>query len=365
MPDGRYPIEMIAGVAVVTAPAEVDVTTAEQLRAVLLEAAAQGQATLVVDMTRTQFCDSSGFGVLVQAHLEARKAGGGLRLVFPTDGVVFRIFALTSLYRLIPRFGSLPEALRHRPAAAVRSSSSQPSAGLRSPAHQRRALRWEYGPASDTRNCEQCGAVFAPRREHARFCGARCRAAWNREHRGDPAAEASALQWSVAAMTETIGRLPTMRASDRTRAVTAIGEAVWQVTLVDATLVRHHPDTYDRSMASQAPAQRRLIEETLAGLRFVRNHIGQEASLAGFIQAGGPGAGRGRITSWSWKPVPEPALASLVPRGRAWELARYRAYQAYLAGHPIGHTFGRAAEFLNLAAANALPIPGTGAHTGQ
>ena len=57
--------------------------------------------------------------------------------------------------------------------------------------------------------------------------------------------------------------------------------------------------------------------------------------------------------------------ASLAPRGRAWELARYRAYQAYLAGHPIGHTFGRAAEFLNLAAANALPIPGTGAHTGQ
>jgi len=35
-------------------------------------------------------------------------------------------------------------------------------------------------------------------------------------------------------------------------------------------------------------------------------------------------------------------------------MSRYRAYQAQLAGHTIGETFGRAAEFLKLAAANAL-----------
>ena len=32
--------------------------------------------------------------------------------------------------------------------------------------------------------------------------------------------------------------------------------------------------------------------------------------------------------------VAAPALASLAPRGRAWELARYRAYQANLADVP-------------------------------
>lgn len=217
---------------------------------------------------------------------------------------------------------------------------------------------------ADTRDCEQCGAVFAPRREHARFCCARCRATWNREHRGDPAAEARALQWSVTAMTETIEtieRLPAIRPWDRPRAVAAIGEAVWQVTLVDATLVRHHPDSYDRIMASRIPVQRWLIEETLAGLRFVRNHIGHQASLAGFIQVGGPNADKWRMTDWSWKPVPEPALASLAPRGQAWELARYRAYQATLTGHTLEETFGRVAEFLNLAAENALSIRGTDA----
>jgi hypothetical protein len=212
------------------------------------------------------------------------------------------------------------------------------------------------------RTCEQCGAVFVPRREHARFCGARCRATWNREHTGDPAAGWSALQWSITAMTETIERLPTIRAGDRTRALAAIGEAVWQVTLVDATLVRYYPDIYDRVLASRIPARRRLTEETLAGLRFVRNHIGAEPSLAGFIQPGRPGVPHGRITSWTWKPVPDPALASLAPRGRAWELARYRAYQANLAGYTIAETFGRAAEFLNLASPSALPIAVTGTH---
>jgi hypothetical protein len=218
------------------------------------------------------------------------------------------------------------------------------------------------GPVAEIRTCAQCGVGFVPRREHARFCGVRCRAIWNREHTGDPAAGSSALQWSITAMTETIERLPTMSEWDRTRAFAAIGEAVWQVTLVDATLVRHHPDTYDRVLARQIPAQRRLTEETLAGLRYVRNHIGPEPSLAGFIQPGGPGASAGRITSWTWKPAPDPALTSLAPRGRGWELARYRAYQANLAGHAIAETFGRAAEFLNLAAADALSITVTGTH---
>jgi len=209
---------------------------------------------------------------------------------------------------------------------------------------------------ADSRNCEQCGTLFAPRREHARFCSARCRAAWNREHIGDLKAGVSALQWSITAMSDSTGRLPRVRAGDRPRAFAAIGEAVWRVTIVDATLVRHHPAAYDAVLAGQAPAERRLIEESLAGLRFVRNRIGGEADLAEFIEPGvpGPGAGKGRLTGWTWKPVPEPALASLPPRAQAWEMSRYRAYQAQLAGHTIGETFGRAAEFLKLAAANAL-----------
>ena len=211
---------------------------------------------------------------------------------------------------------------------------------------------------TDTRPCELCGTVFTPRREHARFCSARCRLAWHGENPGDRAAEMSALSWSVAAMCEATGRLARVRAWDRARAAWAVADAVWWVTIVDATLVRYHPEDYDGVLADQAPAERRVTEDTLAGLRFVRNQMGGAVDQADFIAPGtsplDPGE-RG-ITAWTWKPLPEPALASLPPRGQAWELTRYRAYQAQLAGHTIGDTFGQAAAFLKLAVAKAASV---------
>jgi hypothetical protein len=184
---------------------------------------------------------------------------------------------------------------------------------------------------------------------------------------GDLKAGASALQWSSSAMSDATERLPRVRALDRPRAFAVIGEAVWWVTIVDATLVRHHPDAYDSVMMGQTPVQRQLVEGTLAGLRFVRNRIGNEADLAQFIEVGkaGPGAGGGRITGWTWKPVPEPALTALSPRGRAWEITRYQAYQAHLAGQTLEETFGRAAEFLNLAAANEPSGTGASVHAAR
>ena len=67
MPDARFTVEVVRGVPVVAAPEEIDITNAEALRAALL-AAADGHGTLVVDMTQTRFCDSSGLHVLIAAH---------------------------------------------------------------------------------------------------------------------------------------------------------------------------------------------------------------------------------------------------------------------------------------------------------
>lgn len=50
----------------------------------------------------------------------------------------------------------------------------------------------ERDPMAEIRTCEQCGTAFVPQREHARFCAVACRAAWNREHMGDPAVVTSA-----------------------------------------------------------------------------------------------------------------------------------------------------------------------------
>lgn len=110
MPDHRHPL-MINGVPVVDASEEIDICNAEQLRIVLLEAYTRGHATIVVDMTRTRFCDSTGFSVLVGAHKQALAEGGGLRLVIPADSPIMRIFTTIGLGRFIPRFASLDQAL--------------------------------------------------------------------------------------------------------------------------------------------------------------------------------------------------------------------------------------------------------------
>jgi hypothetical protein len=117
-------------------------------------------------------------------------------------------------------------------------------------------------------------------------------------------------------------------------------------------------------VASQAVTERRLIEETLAGLRFVRNRIGSEADLTDFIRPSvpGPGAGRARVTGWTWMQVPAPALRSLPPRAQAWEMTRYHGYRAQLAERTTGETFGRAVAFLTLAAADVALVGDIPAH---
>jgi hypothetical protein len=197
---------------------------------------------------------------------------------------------------------------------------------------------------AEVRECAQCGAPFTPKREHARFCSARCRMAWNREHAGVAAAPAVAIDWSVVAMTEAAGRFSRGGPWDCSHVSAALGETVWWVTLVDATLVRYHPRAYENTLASE-PTRRRKIEETLAGLRYVRNQLGQSVEPAEFISPD-----RDTTTGWTWRSLPEPGLSVLAPRAKEWELSRYRAYEARLAGRDIARAFTRCAVFLGQAA---------------
>jgi hypothetical protein len=215
---------------------------------------------------------------------------------------------------------------------------------------------------ADSRRCDQCGTAFVPRREHARFCSGRCRVRWKHGPLGDPVTEVSALAWSVIAMDDMARRLPQVCAGDRPRALAVIGEVVWQVTIVDATLVRYYPDLYDGVLAEQSQAERRRIEGTLSGLRFVRNRLRDKAAYGDFVSwPGGSGSGGGPVTAWVWQPVPEPALEALPPSGRAWETTRYGDYRDFLACRAVGETFGRATAFLGLAASATPAVAGVSA----
>ena len=117
MPDVMFPVEVIRGIPVVATPEEIDITNATDLRAALLDASEAGHGTLIVDMTRTQFCDSAGLHALVGAHRRALAAGGAVVLAIAGEAVL-RILALTGVDGVIPNFTSLEEALAQTAGAA-------------------------------------------------------------------------------------------------------------------------------------------------------------------------------------------------------------------------------------------------------
>jgi anti-sigma B factor antagonist len=149
MEDGRFPFEMVDGVPVVAAPEEIDITNAPELRSALLEAAAHGHGTLVADLSRTQFCDSSGLHALLAAHKRTTAAGGDMLLVIPGNAVL-RVFTITCVDRIIPNFTTLEEALAQT--SADRSNGSNGSNGHR---------RADGGPQRQPRERSQRTALIA------------------------------------------------------------------------------------------------------------------------------------------------------------------------------------------------------------
>src|SRR5579863_5066082 len=114
VPDSSFPVSLVQGVPVVAAPEEIDITNTEMLRAALLQA--NGHRTVVVDMTQTQFCDSSGLHTLLAAHRRAGDESREVLLVIPST-TVLRVFAITGVDRMIPNFTTLDQALEQAAAS--------------------------------------------------------------------------------------------------------------------------------------------------------------------------------------------------------------------------------------------------------
>ena len=105
----RQPV-WVGRVAVVTLPAEIDLSNAEQARQDLLSVVAQGATRVIADMTATTFCDSAGVAALVRAVQQATARGSGLRLAASAPAVT-RVLALTGVDRLIEVYPSVAAAM--------------------------------------------------------------------------------------------------------------------------------------------------------------------------------------------------------------------------------------------------------------
>jgi anti-sigma B factor antagonist len=90
---------------------EVDVYTAPKLREKLVELVGEGNYHLVVDMTKVEFLDSTGLGVLVGGLKRVRSHEGSLALVC-TQERILKIFRITGLTKVFPIHDSLDDALQ-------------------------------------------------------------------------------------------------------------------------------------------------------------------------------------------------------------------------------------------------------------
>jgi anti-sigma B factor antagonist len=85
-------------VTVVEVQGDLDCYTAPKLRAVLVELA-DGPRTVILDVARSQFIDSTGLGVLVGGLKRFRQQGGDLVVRSPS-AMTTRLFEVTGVSKL-------------------------------------------------------------------------------------------------------------------------------------------------------------------------------------------------------------------------------------------------------------------------
>jgi anti-sigma B factor antagonist len=111
VPEDCFPVLWTGSVAVVRTPAEVDVTNADEMREALLSVLNLGATAVIIDMTRTTFCDSAGVSALVRAPRRASASDARLR-VAAQSATVLRLFALIGLTTVIDVHPDVAAALR-------------------------------------------------------------------------------------------------------------------------------------------------------------------------------------------------------------------------------------------------------------
>jgi anti-sigma B factor antagonist len=114
VPDERFPVTWSGRAAVVAVPTELDLTIAEELRDVLLGVLNAGALGLVVDLTRTTFCDSAGITAITRAVRRSTASDATVRLAV-TSTPVLRVLNLVGIDRLIDVYPDVDAAVASLP----------------------------------------------------------------------------------------------------------------------------------------------------------------------------------------------------------------------------------------------------------
>lgn len=96
---------------VIRVSGDIDITTAERLRARLLELADEGHVNQVLSFEGDVFLDSAGLGAVVSIRRRLQVLGGALVLACSNE-LVLRLLRLTSLDKVVAIHPTAEEAIR-------------------------------------------------------------------------------------------------------------------------------------------------------------------------------------------------------------------------------------------------------------
>ena len=96
-------------VTVIQPTGRLNMAAASTLRKQLQDIVEGGSSRIVVDLSATEFIDSSGLGALISGLKIARQEGGDLRIA-ATPEQVGTVLELTNLNRVLPTYDSVDTA---------------------------------------------------------------------------------------------------------------------------------------------------------------------------------------------------------------------------------------------------------------
>lgn len=109
--DVQLKTRALNGVSVLEVAGELDIYTSPKLKSAIQDALTAGRASLVVNLLRTTYLDSTALSVLTTAQKQAREAGGNLGLVYDQPQIE-KIFTITGLQRVFPIFRTETDAMK-------------------------------------------------------------------------------------------------------------------------------------------------------------------------------------------------------------------------------------------------------------
>jgi len=104
--------EQRGDVVVAQVRGEVDLSNVPSVRQQLLHAVSNQATALVLDLSVTDYLDSTGVRLIFELADRLGNRGQKLLLAVPVDSIVNRVLTLTEVHRVVPMAGSVDAALR-------------------------------------------------------------------------------------------------------------------------------------------------------------------------------------------------------------------------------------------------------------